>query len=168
MKFFISSSQQSFLLWFQAAQKLENGKKLVPCPRCSLPSQVDLVSNVGQCTHTNCQYLFCCICHCDIHVGSSCPFLVSFPQFRKRPGSIGSKASKKNLRRLWMLSWDVDLHNDLSLDHVQHYASCSSINALSDLDYYHVILNHMGGNFTASPQVIYIYIYQALYVRNFP
>lgn len=110
-KFFISLTwtwydQWSFLLWFQAAQKLENGKMLAPCPRCSLPSQVDVVSHVGQCTHKNCQYLFCSTCHCDIHIGSSCPFSALFPQSRKRPSCIGSKASKKNLRRLWV-TWPV-------------------------------------------------------------
>jgi hypothetical protein len=159
MKLLIYSSQRSFVLWFQAAQKLENGKKLAPCPRCSRPSKVDVVLNVGQCTHKNCQYLFCCICHCDVHIGSSCPFLVPFPQSRKRPTCIGSIASKKNLRRLSVLSWDMDLCNDLSLDHVQHFASCSSINASSDLDYY-IIFSSTGGNFTASPYVIYIYIYR--------
>jgi hypothetical protein len=146
MKFFISVNQKHFSLWFQAAQKLANGTKLAPCPRCSLPSQVDVVSNVGQCTHKNCQYLFCCICHCDSHIGSSCPFLLSFPQSRKRPSCIGSRASKRNLRRLWMLSCDMDLCKDLSVDHVHRYVSCSSINALSHIDYCHFILRYVGGH----------------------
>ena len=91
------------ILWFQAGQKLENGKTLAPCPRCSLPSQIDGVSNVGQCTHKTCQYLFCCICHCESHNGSSCPYLMPFPQFKKRSSSMCSKQSKKNLRRLWLI-----------------------------------------------------------------
>lgn len=109
------------LLWFQAAQKLENGKMLARCPRCSLPSQIDVVSNVGQCTHERCQYLFCCICHCESHNGNTCPFSMSFSPSRKRLGSVGSKASKKNLRRLWLLLCHWDLHNSLAQIHnLQH------------------------------------------------
>ena len=95
-----ASYNEVLILWFQAGQKLENGKTLAPCPRCSLPSQIDGVSNVGQCTHKTCQYLFCCICHCESHNGSSCPYLMPFSQFKKRSSSMCSKESKKNLRRL--------------------------------------------------------------------
>jgi len=104
--------------WFQAGQQLENGKTLAPCPRCSLPSQIDGVSNVGQCTHKTCQYLFCCICHCESHNGSSCPYLMPFPRIKKRSSSMCSKESKKNLRRLWLILCNTDLRNGHAQNHM--------------------------------------------------
>ncbi|XP_069704137.1 F-box only protein 5-like [Periplaneta americana] len=95
-----SPSKRRFLQFYKAGQNLENGKMLAPCPRCSLPSQIDGTSNEGQCTRVGCLYLFCCNCRCESHGATPCPSSISFPRPRKRIGSIGSKSSKKNLRRL--------------------------------------------------------------------
>ncbi|KAJ9578049.1 hypothetical protein L9F63_025092 [Diploptera punctata] len=97
----VSPSKRRFYQFFKAGRNLENGKSLSPCPRCSLPSQVDNNTSVGQCTREGCQYCFCTKCKCESHSSGSCPVtLLSSQHSRKRLGAICSKQSKKNLRRL--------------------------------------------------------------------
>ncbi|PSN40828.1 hypothetical protein C0J52_15301 [Blattella germanica] len=96
-----SPTKRRFLHFVRAGAQLPKGKTLLPCPRCSLPSQVDNDTHSGLCTREGCKFHYCTKCKCQFHGNEQCSISpISSQGARKRPATIGSAKSKKNLRRL--------------------------------------------------------------------
>lgn len=80
--------------------------QLMNCTRCKSPAQVNRESNGErwvQCMSLNCGFTFCRQCLCERHVGHSCTFgglEAPSPSKKKTSCTIGSKKSRRNLRRL--------------------------------------------------------------------
>lgn len=78
------------------ASSLKNYECLRRCPKCQGPSKVLEIQDRGMCVQTDCGFDFCVKCLNNFHFEQAC-----VPPSAKRPKtSIGSRKSKKNLRRL--------------------------------------------------------------------
>lgn len=84
-------------LFKKAAEDLKNEEKLRKCPKCSKVAKVLPVQDRGQCLNSECSFDFCSKCFYPYHGSKPCT-----PVAAKKPktDSIGSKKSKKNLKRL--------------------------------------------------------------------
>lgn len=94
----VSPSKIRFTLFMKAGVALDEGKRLVRCPRCSHPSQATY--DHARCQAVGCQFIFCLFCLCECHEGRPCPGTRSVVQTRRRSSCVGSKESRRNLRRL--------------------------------------------------------------------
>ncbi|KAK0078794.1 hypothetical protein PV325_002098 [Microctonus aethiopoides] len=84
-----------------ASRTLEPWERLFPCPKCSFACSVDTENNVGMCTREGCSTKFCPYCSSQPHTGAcKTPLLATPTKRKKRPLVVGSKQSKRNLRRL--------------------------------------------------------------------
>lgn len=94
----VSPSKYRFHLFQKEARKLKEDEKLLECPRCSLPSTVSPLIRYGRCSRAGCGLEFCSSCRSPYH--GTTPCTTSTPTSPQRPKRIGSKESKRFLRRL--------------------------------------------------------------------
>ncbi|XP_074109880.1 uncharacterized protein LOC141534432 isoform X2 [Cotesia typhae] len=97
----VSPSKVKFHSFLKASRALASTERLCRCPKCSFASHVDAARNVGVCTREGCRAEFCLDCVSTPHSGPCKTPLLATPTKRKKPPLIvGSKQSKRNLRRL--------------------------------------------------------------------
>lgn len=98
----VSPSKVKFHSFVKASRTLASGEYLLPCPRCTFPCHVDNEKNVGTCSRQGCSIEFCISCSSKPHTGLCKTPLLATPTKRnnKRLIVVGSKRSKRNLRRL--------------------------------------------------------------------
>ncbi|XP_013393097.1 uncharacterized protein LOC106160873 [Lingula anatina] len=84
--------------FFQEGKKLLWGESLRKCPKCQSPSRLSPAEERATCTRKGCSYDFCTKCFNNYHAAQNCS-MVS-PKKSKAASAVGSKKSKKNLRRL--------------------------------------------------------------------
>ncbi|KAK0171796.1 hypothetical protein PV328_005199 [Microctonus aethiopoides] len=97
----VSPSKIKFHSFVKASRTLEPWERLFPCPKCSFACSVDTENNVGMCTREGCSTKFCPYCSSQPHTGAcKTPLLATPTKRKKRPLVVGSKQSKRNLRRL--------------------------------------------------------------------
>ncbi|XP_011303961.1 uncharacterized protein [Fopius arisanus] len=97
----ISPSKIKFHSFVKASKSLAPTERLFSCPKCTFACHVDNEKNVGTCTRKGCRTEFCTYCLSTPHTGSCKTPLLATPTKRKTPPLIvGSKQSKRNLRRL--------------------------------------------------------------------
>uniref|UniRef100_A0A1B6DFY3 F-box domain-containing protein n=1 Tax=Clastoptera arizonana TaxID=38151 RepID=A0A1B6DFY3_9HEMI len=95
----VSPSKRKFNLFQKEGEKLKQGERLLRCPKCTFPSH-DLGSTFATCTRIGCKYEFCIFCFGVYSLNHICPPLYTPKLCKKRTSTIGSKGSKRNLRRL--------------------------------------------------------------------
>ncbi|XP_074656579.1 F-box only protein 43-like [Tubulanus polymorphus] len=95
-----------YQLYMQEASKLKVDETLKKCPRCLCPSLMKPAEERGCCTRDSCRYDYCVRCLCTYHGAEPCR-LSSVVTAAKTPTkstggtrAVGTKKSKKNLRRL--------------------------------------------------------------------
>ena len=86
-------------LFVKAASSLKQGECLRKCPLCCSPSRTDTVQDRAWCLGMACKYDFCIKCRSPFHGSKPCTTGIS-KKTRTEGGGVGSKKSKKNLRRL--------------------------------------------------------------------
>ncbi|XP_044578036.1 F-box only protein 43-like isoform X1 [Cotesia glomerata] len=97
----VSPSKVKFHSFVKASRALAPTERLCRCPKCSFASHVDAARNVGVCTREGCRAEFCPDCVSTPHSGPCKTPLLATPTKRKKaPLIVGSKQSKRNLRRL--------------------------------------------------------------------
>ncbi|XP_008544794.1 F-box only protein 5-A [Microplitis demolitor] len=97
----VSPSKIKFHSFVKASRTLAPTERLCRCPKCSFASHVDDKRNVGTCTREGCSAEFCTLCSSSPHTGPCKTPLLATPTKRKKaPLIVGSKQSKRNLRRL--------------------------------------------------------------------
>uniref|UniRef100_T1HJN3 ZBR-type domain-containing protein n=1 Tax=Rhodnius prolixus TaxID=13249 RepID=T1HJN3_RHOPR len=82
------------------ARTLKENEVLMECPRCSRPSACSPSTLVGECRGIACMLKFCTVCRTPAHDRSPCPFLTPVTPTKRKHTTIGSKESKRFLRRL--------------------------------------------------------------------
>ncbi|XP_052765109.1 F-box only protein 43-like [Mya arenaria] len=83
--------------FIEAASQLKNEEKLQKCPKCRKPAKCLPVQDRGYCQSPDCGYDFCTKCSYDFHGSKGCVPIVSK---KTKSSTIGTKKSKKNLKRL--------------------------------------------------------------------
>ncbi|KAF7998521.1 hypothetical protein HCN44_010929 [Aphidius gifuensis] len=97
----VSPSKIKFHSFLKAGRSLAPWERLFSCPKCSFASHVDNDKNVGVCTREGCGIKFCTFCSSNPHSGPCKALQLATPTKRRTPPLIvGSKQSKRNLRRL--------------------------------------------------------------------
>ncbi|KAG6801744.1 F-box only protein 43-like isoform X1 [Apis dorsata] len=96
----VSPSKVKFHSFVKASRTLAPWEHLLPCPKCSFPCHVDGEKNVGTCSRQGCSMEFCTSCSSRPHTGPCKTPLLATPTKRNKRLVIGSKQSKRNLRRL--------------------------------------------------------------------
>ncbi|XP_064597228.1 F-box only protein 43-like [Liolophura sinensis] len=84
-------------LYGKAAKTLRNDESLRSCRKCSHPSKVSPSQDRAKCQNPLCAFDFCVSCFSDFHGSSPC---VPVASRKAKTEIVGSKKSKKNLRRL--------------------------------------------------------------------
>nr|XP_050856650.1 uncharacterized protein LOC127066682 [Vespula vulgaris] len=96
----VSPSKVKFHSFVKASRTLAPWEHLLPCPRCSFPCHVDGEKNVGTCSRQGCSMEFCTSCSSRPHTGPCKTPLLATPTKRNKRLVVGSRQSKRNLRRL--------------------------------------------------------------------
>ncbi|XP_011138944.1 uncharacterized protein LOC105182881 isoform X2 [Harpegnathos saltator] len=96
----VSPSKVKFHSYVKASRTLAHGEYLLPCPKCTFPSHVDSEKNMGTCTRQGCSIEFCISCSSRPHIGPCMTPLLATPTKRNKRLIVGSRQSKRNLRRL--------------------------------------------------------------------
>ncbi|KAG7196431.1 hypothetical protein KM043_018535 [Ampulex compressa] len=96
----VSPSKVKFHSFVKASRTLAPWEHLLPCPRCSFPCHVDGEKNVGTCSRQGCSMEFCTSCSSRLHTGPCKTPLLATPTKRNKRLVVGSRQSKRNLRRL--------------------------------------------------------------------
>lgn len=97
----VSPSKIKFHSFVKASRTLAPWEHLLPCPRCTFPCHVDIEKNVGKCSRQSCCFEFCATCSSSHHSGPcKTPLLATPTKKRNKPLIVGSRQSKRNLRRL--------------------------------------------------------------------
>ncbi|XP_043285320.1 uncharacterized protein [Venturia canescens] len=96
----VSPSKVKFHSFVKASRTLEPWEHLLPCPNCSFPCHVDDEKNVGKCSRQGCSMEFCTSCSSRPHTGPCKTPLLATPTKRNKRLVVGSRQSKRNLRRL--------------------------------------------------------------------
>lgn len=97
----VSPSKVKFHSFVKASRTLAPWEHLLPCPRCTFPCHVDIEKNVGKCSRQSCCFEFCAMCSSSFHNGPcKTPLLATPTKKRNKPLVVGSRQSKRNLRRL--------------------------------------------------------------------
>ena len=96
------NNDQHSLLSFQEAKKCKEGESIRKCPRCSSPARVHDVQERAWCSSEKCKFDFCIKCNLQFHGAKDCalPSPTKNTKKTKKDNIIGSKTSKKKLRRL--------------------------------------------------------------------
>lgn len=81
----------------QAANSLKNEERIQKCPNCRSPAKVFPVEDRGNCKNENCLFDFCINCFHEYHGSRPC---ITAAAKRTKKDAIGSKKSKRNLKRL--------------------------------------------------------------------
>ncbi|WAR16633.1 FBX5-like protein [Mya arenaria] len=96
----MANSRRRRFLQQHRARLQEQGKneeKLQKCPKCRKPAKCLPVQDRGYCQSPDCGYDFCTKCSYDFHGSKGCVPIVSK---KTKSSTIGTKKSKKNLKRL--------------------------------------------------------------------
>lgn len=96
----VSPSKVKFHSFVKASRTLAPWEHLLPCPKCSFPCHVDGEKNVGTCSRQGCSMEFCTSCSSRPHTGPCKTPLLATPTKRNKRLVVGSRQSKRNLRRL--------------------------------------------------------------------
>ncbi|XP_078043103.1 uncharacterized protein LOC144473263 [Augochlora pura] len=96
----VSPSKVKFHSFVKASRTLEPWEHLLPCPKCSFPCHVNDEKNVGTCSRQGCLMEFCTSCSSRPHTGPCRTPLLATPTKRSKRLVVGSRQSKRNLRRL--------------------------------------------------------------------
>ncbi|CAL7950230.1 unnamed protein product [Xylocopa violacea] len=96
----VSPSKVKFHSFVKASRTLAPWEHLLPCPKCSFPCHVDGEKNVGTCSRQGCSMEFCTFCSSRPHTGPCKTPLLATPTKRNKRLVVGSRQSKRNLRRL--------------------------------------------------------------------
>ncbi|XP_031843510.2 uncharacterized protein LOC116431753 isoform X1 [Nomia melanderi] len=96
----VSPSKVKFHSFVKASRTLAPGEHLLPCPKCSFPCHVNDEKNVGTCSRQGCLMEFCTSCSSRPHTGPCKTPLLATPTKRSKRLVVGSRQSKRNLRRL--------------------------------------------------------------------
>ncbi|XP_063993385.1 uncharacterized protein LOC135171031 [Diachasmimorpha longicaudata] len=97
----VSPSKIKWNSYVKASRRLAPSDRLFSCPKCNFACPVNTEKNVGTCTRQGCSIEFCTHCLSTPHTGLCKTPLLATPTKRKTPPLIvGSKQSKRNLRRL--------------------------------------------------------------------
>ncbi|XP_066583480.1 uncharacterized protein [Prorops nasuta] len=96
----VSPSKVKFHSFVKASRTLEPGEQLLPCPRCSFPCHMNVEKNLGNCSRQGCSIEFCASCSSRPHTGPCKTPLLATPTKRNKRIIVGSRQSKRNLRRL--------------------------------------------------------------------
>ncbi|XP_053985225.1 uncharacterized protein LOC128879788 isoform X1 [Hylaeus volcanicus] len=97
----VSPSKVKFHSFVKASRTLAPWEYLLSCPNCSFPCHVDHEKNVGTCSRQGCLMEFCTSCSSRPHTGPCRTPLLATPTKRNNKRAvIGSRQSKRNLRRL--------------------------------------------------------------------
>ena len=96
----VSPSKVKFHSFVKASRTLAPWEHLLPCPKCSFPCHVDGEKNVGTCSRQGCSLEFCTSCSSKPHTGPCKTPLLATPTKRNKRLVVGSRQSKRNLRRL--------------------------------------------------------------------
>ncbi|KAK9505478.1 hypothetical protein O3M35_009526 [Rhynocoris fuscipes] len=96
----VSPSKFRFHLFQKEAKTLKDDEVLMECPRCSRPSACSPSTLIGECRSIACMLKFCTVCRTPAHDRSPCPYLTPVTPTKKKHTTIGSKESKRFLRRL--------------------------------------------------------------------
>ncbi|XP_015114296.1 F-box only protein 43 [Diachasma alloeum] len=97
----VSPSKIKWNSYVKASRRLAPSDRLFSCPKCNFACPVNTEKNVGTCTREGCSIEFCTHCLSTPHTGLCKTPLLATPTKRKTPPLIvGSKQSKRNLRRL--------------------------------------------------------------------
>nr|XP_033322257.1 uncharacterized protein LOC117218171 [Megalopta genalis] len=96
----VSPSKVKFHSFVKASRTLEPWEHLLPCPKCSFPCHVNDEKNVGTCSRQGCLMEFCTSCSSRPHTGPCRTPLLATPTKRSKRLIVGSRQSKRNLRRL--------------------------------------------------------------------
>lgn len=83
--------------FINAASRLKNDEKLQKCPKCRKPAKVLPVQERGKCENPDCNYDYCIKCLYEFHGSVDC---VPIASKKTKTDAIGTKKSKKNLKRL--------------------------------------------------------------------
>ncbi|XP_075743162.1 F-box only protein 43 [Rhipicephalus microplus] len=84
-------------LFREEAKHIRPDESLWPCPNCQYPSRVTDNGTTGTC---KCGYRYCPICRRDYHLPKPCITISGQVSSRSKKNIIGSKHSKRQLRRL--------------------------------------------------------------------
>jgi len=74
-----------------------NDEKLQKCPQCRKPAKCLPVQDRGLCQNPDCGYDYCTKCSYEFHGSKECAPIASK---KTKTSTIGTKKSKKNLKRL--------------------------------------------------------------------
>ncbi|XP_076298816.1 uncharacterized protein LOC143217942 [Lasioglossum baleicum] len=96
----VSPSKVKFHSFVKASRTLAPWEHLLPCPKCSFPCHVNDEKNVGTCSRQGCLMEFCTSCSSRPHTGPCKTPLLATPTKRSKRLVVGSRQSKRNLRRL--------------------------------------------------------------------
>ncbi|XP_012278929.1 uncharacterized protein LOC105698885 [Orussus abietinus] len=96
----VSPSKVRFHSFVKASRTLAPWEHLLPCPSCSFPCHVDREKNLGSCSRQGCSLEFCAKCSSKPHTGPCKTPLLATPTKRNKRLVVGSRQSKRNLRRL--------------------------------------------------------------------
>lgn len=96
----VSPSKVKFHSFIKASRTLAPWEHLLSCPNCSFPCHVNEEKNVATCSRQGCLMEFCTSCSARLHPGPCKTPLLATPTKRKKRLVIGSRQSKRNLRRL--------------------------------------------------------------------
>ncbi|XP_034943366.1 F-box only protein 43-like [Chelonus insularis] len=98
----VSPSKVKFHSYVKASRTLSPSQRLFRCPKCFFACRMNIENNVGTCTREGCGAEFCTICSSSRHDGAACntPLLLTPTKRKEQPVVVGSKKSKRNLRRL--------------------------------------------------------------------
>lgn len=96
----VSPTKFRFHLFQKEARTLKEDEVLMECPRCSRPSACSPSTLIGECRGIACMLKFCTVCRTPAHERSPCPFLTPVTPTKRKHTMIGSKESKRYLRRL--------------------------------------------------------------------
>ncbi|XP_076635551.1 uncharacterized protein LOC143348811 [Colletes latitarsis] len=96
----VSPSKVKFHSFVKASRTLAPWEHLLSCPNCSFPCHVDGEKNVGTCSRQGCLMEFCTSCSSRPHTGPCKTPLLATPTKRNKRLIVGSRQSKRNLRRL--------------------------------------------------------------------
>ncbi|XP_076247230.1 uncharacterized protein LOC143187119 [Calliopsis andreniformis] len=96
----VSPSKVKFHSFVKASRTLAPWEHLLPCPKCSFPCHIDGEKNVGKCSRQGCSIEFCTSCSSRLHTGPCKTPLLATPTKRNKRLVVGSRQSKRNLRRL--------------------------------------------------------------------
>lgn len=91
-------AQSKYDQFLVVANKLRTEESLRKCPKCCMPARTHELQERAWCTNSNCQFDFCVKCKKSFHGSRDCEHAST--KKCRTDVKVGSKKSKKNLKRL--------------------------------------------------------------------